>query len=214
MPRPLGPTTFTCSLQIGVYEPFPHFLRRVLDAGYHLSVTMSQACLLDSNRLSSLLEEALGWSGHISSLMVSSLNGSILAYAYRNSTPSVKAMRTQSTTMTAAFTVASEDVLVFEAQNMGATSVITPIADHILLAVTGPEPHTWPSKSQTNGEMAQDENGDQDEGAHTRGRGQNGFADSDDEEQQQIRTDLELVGQELANMLREELSALKWPNDI
>ncbi|RVX73681.1 hypothetical protein B0A52_02571 [Exophiala mesophila] len=175
---------------------------------------MSQACLLDSSRLSSLLEEALEWSDHVSSLMVSSLNGSILAYAYRNSTPSIKAMRTQSTTMTAAFTVASEDVLVFEAQNMGATSVITPIADHILLAVTGPEPHAWSSKIRINGETAQDENGNQEEGAHTLNRGQNGFADSDDEEQQQIRTDLELVGQELANMLREELSALKWPNDI
>lgn len=171
---------------------------------------MTQAGLLDSDRLSSLLEEALGWSGHVSSLMVSSLNGSILAYAYRNSTPSIKAMRTQSTTMTAAYTVASEDVLVFEAQNMGATSVITPIADHILLAVTGPEPPTQASETQENGNGLQDV----DQESYVSNGDRNGFADSDDEEQQQIRTDLELVSQELANTLRGQLSSLKWPDDI
>ncbi|EHY60196.1 hypothetical protein HRR83_009156 [Exophiala dermatitidis] len=134
----------------------------------------SQVCLLDSDRLSSLLRDALSWSlstndanggddsnnnkHSVSSLMVSAMNGSILAYAYRDGqTPSVKDMRTQSTTMTAAYsTVASEDadVLVFEAQNTGAVSVITPIADHVLLAVTGPAP-----KSKSKSKRRYDHNG-------------------------------------------------------
>ncbi|KAL2448261.1 hypothetical protein ABEF95_015635 [Exophiala dermatitidis] len=136
----------------------------------------SQVCLLDSDRLSSLLRDALSWSSStsdanggddsnsnkhsVSSLMVSAMNGSILAYAYRDGqTPSVKDMRTQSTTMTAAYsTVASEDadVLVFEAQNTGAVSVITPIADHVLLAVTGPAPK---SKSKSKSKRRYDNNG-------------------------------------------------------
>ncbi|KIX03964.1 uncharacterized protein Z518_07517 [Rhinocladiella mackenziei CBS 650.93] len=168
---------------------------------------MSQVCLLDSERLSALLREALSWSDNVSSLMVSALNGSILAYAYRDDTPSIKAMRTQSTTMTAAYTVASEDILVFEAQNMGAISVITPIADHILLAVTGPEPKQTPALR--NGEAEEMEpyavNGV--DGNHEE-------EDDEDEDHQQIRTDLEVVSQELANVLREELALLKWPDDI
>lgn len=99
--------------------------------------------------------------------------------------------------MTAAYTVASEDVLVFEAQNMGATSVIAPIADHILLAVTGPEPKL------ANGEtLDESSSNDREE------------EEDDDEAQQQIRTDLEVVSQELAHILRGELSTLKWPDDI
>ena len=146
--------------------------------------------------------------------MVSALNGSILAYAYRAETPSIKAMRTQSTTMTAAYTVASEDVLVFEAQNMGAISVIASIADHVLLAVTGPEPKpTIAAQNQRLGE-----NGDAEETGHA----VNGLHDSleeeedddDDEEHQQIRTDLELANQELANLLKAQLATMKWPEDI
>jgi hypothetical protein len=161
---------------------------------------MTQVCLLDSDRLSLLLRDAISWSNHVSSVMVSSLNGSILAYAYRDATPSIKRMRTQSTTMTAAYTVASEDILVFEAQNMGATSVIAPIADHVLLAVTGPEPKL------VNGETSAESNFDHGGGAD--------LDDEDDEEQQQIRTDLEVVSQELAHLLRGELATLKWPDDI
>ena len=175
-----------------------------------MTAIMSQVCLLDSDRLSTLLRDALSWSDHVSSVMVSAFNGSILAYAYRNSTPSIKKIRTQSTTMTAAYTVASEDILVFEAQNMGATSVIAPVAGHILLAVTGPEPHLVPTLSNE----ARIGNGDAlAEQQTTDGQG-NGFEGSDDEDQQQIRTDLEVVSQELAQLLREELATLKWPHDI
>jgi len=170
---------------------------------------MSQVCLLDSDRLSTLLQDALSWSDHVSSLMVSAMNGSILAYAYRDTTPSIKDMRTQSTTMTAAYTVASEDILVFAAQNMGAISVITRIADHVLLAVTGPEPKT--RKTLRNGnseepvEAAENGNaGEEQEEGHS----------NDEEQHQQIRTDLEIVSQELAGVLKGELARLKWPEDI
>jgi hypothetical protein len=98
--------------------------------------------------------------------------------------------------------------LVFEAQNTGAISVITPIADHILLALTGPEPrkarpaqngHLEDSKHTENGtDESQEEDGQSEE----------------DEGHQKIRTDLELASQELARVLKEELSKLKWPEDI
>lgn len=173
---------------------------------------MSQVCLLDSERLSALLRDALSWSDHVSSLTVSALNGSILAYAYRNATPSIKEIRTQSTTMTAAYTVASEDVLVFEAQNMGAISVVTPIADHILLAVTGPEPMKQKTPSpKTAGDEEQEHatNGDEVE-EQDRERAE---AESE-HEHEQVRTDIEAVSQGLATVLREELAKLKWPEDI
>ncbi len=169
---------------------------------------MSQVCLLDSDRLSALLRDALAWSDNVASLMVSALNGSILAYAYRSTTPSIKALRTQSTTVTAAYTVASEDVLVFEAQNTGAISVITPIADHVLLAVTGPEPKR--TGTLQNGQVQESEHGL--DGADEAHEGQNDL--DEDEEHQQLRTDLGVVSQELARVLRAELSMMKWPEDI
>ncbi|EXJ91187.1 hypothetical protein A1O1_04296 [Capronia coronata CBS 617.96] len=197
---------------------------------------MGQVCLLDSDRLSALLREALSWNENVSSLMVSATNGSILAYAYRGATPSIKAMRTQSTTMTAAYTVASEDSLVFEAQNTGAISVITPIGDHVLLAVTGPEPKQRISNSMPNGHP--EEEGDTAQQRVVNGRNGSSIGDDrrreeeeqeeqeeernghhyeeegEDDHQRQIRTDLEVVGQELASVLRDELAAMKWPDDI
>ncbi|EXJ69447.1 uncharacterized protein A1O5_07483 [Cladophialophora psammophila CBS 110553] len=176
---------------------------------------MTQVYLLDSDHLCSLLREALSWSENVSSLMVSALNGSILAYAYRDTTPSIKDMRTQSTTMTAAYTVASEDVLVFEAQNMGAISVIAPVADHLLLAVTGPEPKQ--KKALQNGLGQSQEHGQMANGidAHTEeeGREENDNHE-EDSDTQKIREDLEAVSQELASVLREELAVMKWPDDM
>lgn len=113
--------------------------------------------------------------------------------------------------MTAAYTVASEDVLVFEAQNMGAISVVTPIADHILLAVTGPEPKKQKTTSSKAGDEEQDHttNGDAVEELDQE------HAEADAEhEHEQVRTDLEAVSQGLATVLREELARLKWPEDI
>lgn len=168
---------------------------------------MSQVCLLESGRLSSLLQDALSWSDHVAWLMVSATNGSILAHAYRNATPSIKTMRTQSTTMTAAYTVASEDVLVVEAQNMGAISVITPIGDHVLLAVAGPEPKDQVAPLQ-NGhahelELDNGTHSDEEEDEH-----------EESTDTQQIRGDLEMVSQELSNTLREALATMRWPDDI
>lgn len=167
--------------------------------------------MMDSDRLSSLLKDALSWSDNVSSLLISATNGSILAYAYRDETPKIRDVRTRSTTMTAAYTMASEDVLVFEAQNMGGISVITLVADRVLLAVTGPElskptplpnGHAHDDENPTvNGLPEPEEHEDDD----------NVIQDADT---QQIRDDLELVCQELANTLREELVTMKLPDDI
>jgi hypothetical protein len=176
---------------------------------------MTQVCLLDSVKLSALLQDALAWSSTVDSIMVSATNGSILATASRGKAPEIKDLRTLSTTMTAAYTVASENTLVFEAQATGALSVIVPVADHVLLAVNGPptvEPDEEHELRRVNGKHAErrneapsavvdDEDQDEDETAQ-------------EQEQEQTRVDLESVSEELADILKRELSGLNWPQDI
>jgi len=171
---------------------------------------MAQVCLLDSNRLSQLLHDALSWSDKIASLMVSAKNGSILAYAFRDATPSIKSLRTLSTTMTAAYTVASEDILIFEAQNTGAISVITPIADHILLAVTGPSR----GASKGMGGSMYDHHDHRGEVDTPVDEVEDASDDDRDDDQEQLRTDLEGISQELASLLQDELADFKWPADV
>ena len=164
---------------------------------------------MDSARLSRLLSNALDWNSTVDSIMVSATNGSILATAFRYEPPSIKDLRTLSTTMTSAYTVASEDVLVFEAQATRALSVIVPVADHILLAVNGParsEAITSDDHGGINGEQA---SANSEEASHDE--------ENEDEvaaQQGQTRADLESVSEELATTLRKELSGLKWPVDI
>ncbi|KAJ9662178.1 hypothetical protein H2198_001529 [Neophaeococcomyces mojaviensis] len=165
---------------------------------------MTQVSLVDSGRLSALLREALSWNDKISSIMVSAQNGSILAYAFRQHTPSVKAMRTRSTTVTTAYAVAQQDTLVFEAQRTGALTVISAIGDQILLAVTGPEPQDVDPYEKTVHEAVADGEAD------TAGE-DSGAANP---EVTRMRSELEAVDQELAEMLRSELAGMRWPEDI
>ena len=164
---------------------------------------------MDSARLSTLLSNALDWYATVDSIMVSAANGSILATAFRHEPASIKDSRTLSTTMTSAYAVASEDVLVFEAQATRALCVIVPVADHILLAVNGParsEAATIEDRDALNGEQGSAES---EEMSHD--------AENEDElaaQQGQTRADLESVSEELAATLRKELSGLKWPIDI
>ena len=170
---------------------------------------MTQVCLLDSERLSKLLEDALDWNTTVQSIMVSAANGSILATAFRHDAPEIKDLRTLSTTMTSAYTVASEEVLVFEAQATRALSVIIPVADHVLLAVNGPArseavaSHEYANINGGKSESSRDE-----EGEEEASEGDTAL------QQEQTRVDLESVSEELAVMLRKELSGLNWPIDI
>lgn len=169
---------------------------------------MAQVSLVDSTRLSGLLREALSWNNDISSIMVSAQNGSILAYAFRQRTPSVKAMRTRSTTVTTAYAVADQDVLVFEAQRTGAMTVISSVADQILLAVTGPEPQGIDPYEKTVHEAAANE--------EANGTGAGEEQPEEDPEVKRLRTELEAVNQELASIIREDLTGMRmrWPEDI
>ena len=172
---------------------------------------MSQVFMLDSDRLSSLLRNALQLSDRVSSVMGSAANGSILAYAYRDESPKIKGIRTQSTTVTTAYTIATEDTLVFEDQDSGAISVITTVADRVLLAVTGPEPQ----------KTAPLQNGHSQDHEHPT---LNGTSEHDEEDEehavsqdtvpQQMRDDLEGVSQVIASALREEMATMRWPDDI
>lgn len=167
---------------------------------------MTQVSLVNSDRLSSLLQEALGWNDDISSIMISARNGSILAYSFRQQTPSVKAMRTRSTTVATAYAIADQDTLVFEAQRTGALTVISSIGNQILLAVTGPEPQGIDPYEKTVHEAVSDE--------ETEGAGLGGDSAELDPEIMRLRTQLEAVNQELGGMLWEELAGMKWPEDI
>lgn len=164
---------------------------------------MTQVSLVDSSRLSALLQEALSWNNDISSIMVSAQNGSILAYAFRHQTPSVKAMRTRSTTVTTAYAIAEQDTLVFEAQRTGALTVVSMIADQILLAVTGPEPQGIDPYEKTVHEAMSEDTGDTD-----------GDVEEEDSDIINLRSELEAVNQELVGMLQDELAGMKWPEDI
>jgi hypothetical protein len=173
-------------------------------------VKMTQVCLLDSNRLSSLLKDALSWSDAVSSLLVSAKNGSILAYAFKTTTPSIKTMRTKSATMTAAYVAASESTLIFESQVTGAISVITPVADHLLLAVNGAES----DEAETTHQQLYSSHQQSTSGTQTDADAEDLDSDTNEEDRAQIRQDLEFVSQELAGTLREELASMKWPDDI
>jgi len=200
-----------CSQVVSTTPPAASSLYIFLDNDI-ICYNMTQVCLLDSSRLSSLLQDALSWNDNVASLMVSAKNGSILAYAFRKATPSIKDMRTLSTTMTAAYTVASEDVLVFEAQNTHAMSVIAPIADHVLLAVNGPQSsssnndHHEPVGNDSTGEDEPSEDMNDSEG--------DAPATEHAEDGEQRRAELEVVSQELSALLREELGGMRWPEDI
>jgi hypothetical protein len=163
---------------------------------------MTQVSLIDSGRLSALLQEALTWNNEISSIMVSAQNGSILAYAFRHQTPSVKAMRTRSTTVTTAYAIAEQETLVFEAQRTGALTVVSAIADQILLSVTGPEPQGIDPYENTVHEAVAEDTGEIME-----------EAEEEDPEITRLRGELEAVNQELVGMLKDELASMKWPED-
>jgi hypothetical protein len=165
--------------------------------------SMAQFCLLDFARLSKLLEDALSWSPAASSLLVSARNGSILAYAFRSDTPSIKDMRTLSTTMTAAYTAASENTLVYESQSLNTISIIGPIADHILLAVTGARNTT---AAGDHAETPKEDEADADT--------ENEDEEQEDGTQVESRLELESISEELATILREELRNMRWPDDI
>ena len=119
-----------------------------------------------------------------------------------------------STTMTAAYTIASEDILVYEAQVTRALSVIIPVGDHILLAVNGParapSPH-GDAQSAVEAVNGEQEHADPEEDGHSM-KAQLGAEESS--EQDQFRQELQEVAEALAAILREELAGLKWPGDI
>lgn len=176
-------------------------------------VGMAQVSLLDSRQLSDLLEQALSWREAVSSLMVSATNGAVLAYAYREGSPTMKELRSLSTTTTTAYTIASEDVLVFEAQLSRALSVLAPIADHIILAVHGPGRDSTLNntlKPVSNGVDSGSNGVEVEEGDTSRIQGEEqGTYDQD-----RVRADLEYVSESLAAVLRQELRGMRWPDDI
>lgn len=111
-------------------------------------------------------------------------------------------MRTRSTTVTTAYAIAEQDTLVFEAQRTGALTVVSAIADQILLSVTGPEPQGIDPYEKTVHEAVSEDAGDLDD------------IEEMDPQTTQLHNELEAVNQELVGMLKDELAGMRWPEDI
>ena len=188
-------------------------LRRSAHVILPVPAAMTQVALLDSARLSSLLKDALTWSDSVASLLVSAKNGSILAYTCRDSTPSIKTLPTKSTTMTAAYSASADDTLILESQDTAMLSVITSVGDHLLLAVSGDEQKKPQTKHAMHSTKPQpgSEAGDVEEDGEMESEGDTQEIASRRED---IRQELEEVSSELADVLRDELQALRWPYDI
>ena len=115
-------------------------------------------------------------------------------------------MRTRSTTVTTAYEVAGQDILVFEAQRTGALTVISSVAHRILLSVTGPEPFDVDPYEKTVHEALDETNADD---------MQNGDETvTQDPAMAELRTKLEAVNHELRGIIRPDLAEILWPDDI
>lgn len=111
--------------------------------------------------------------------------------------------------MTAAYTAASENTLVYESQSSATISVIGPIADHILLAVTGAAPTSGHARFDgilLHEHTSEEHTADADTADES--------SEEDDEAMNERRLELESISEELATVLRNELRGLKWPDDI
>ena len=177
---------------------------------------MTPLAILDSKKLSESLRHALSWDDHVASLMVSARNGSIIGYAFRGPTPIIKTLRTISTTMTTAYSATSDDKLIFQSPGTKSISVISPIGDHLLLAVTSNDQDATDQVNydalkftNANGSLEQEDSVDE---AHS----DQGQDDHEEPNQlfEEVREDLESISAELVVRLEKEFSTLDWPDDI
>jgi hypothetical protein len=173
---------------------------------------MSQVALVDTARISHVLQGVLTKYASITAVLITDTNGSVFASAYRGEDSSVKIMRTQATTITSAYALSSDELLSFEADALKRLFVVTSIADRLILGVVGALPERS-VRPLTNGNVHNEEEEHEEDVSDDEG----GEVEDDSEaraDSRRIREQLELVCSELAIVLRPELANLRWPDDL
>jgi hypothetical protein len=169
----------------------------------------TELLLLEYDRMSELLNDPSFWSaaGTLTSILLVATNGSILAYAYANP-PSTRIMRSEATSYSTTYTAymnttgADQDNGVTRCVD-GQATVITSVAAHVLLAVTG----------KTSDSMTAN---------RTRSSSSSSFSSSHDQKPARDPSefpqhDLDIllsISDELTSLLRGELSDMRWPEDF
>jgi hypothetical protein len=161
--------------------------------------------LLEYDRISELLNDSTFWAapGALTSILLVATNGSILAYAYANP-PSTRVMRSEATSYSATYTAymnttgTNHDSGVTRCVD-GQATVITSVAAHVLLAVTGRT-----SDSTTSDRMVSSSS------SSFSSHHQQAATESSEFPQH----DLLSISDELTSLLKAELSDMRWPEDF
>ena len=169
----------------------------------------TELLLLEYDQMSELLSDPSFWSaaGTLTSILLIATNGAILAHAYANP-PSARIMRSDATSYSATYTAymnttgTNQDNGVTRCVD-GQATVITSVAMHVLLAVTGKT---------------------SDSTIANRTRSSSSSSSSSPHDQKAVReasevsqNDLDIllsISDELTSLLRAELADMRWPEDF
>ena len=169
----------------------------------------TELSLLEYDRISELLNDSTFWSapGTLTSILLVATNGSILAHAYANP-PSTRVMRSEATSYSATYTAymnttdTNQDNAVTRCVD-GQATVVTSVAAHVLLAITGrtsdsTTSHRTRSSSSSSLFSSQDRKA----------------AEEPSEFSQHDLDTLLSISVELTSLLRAELVDMRWPEDF
>jgi hypothetical protein len=169
----------------------------------------TELLLLEYDRMSELLNDPAFWSspGTLTSILLVATNGSILAHAYANP-PSTRTMRSEATSYSATHTAymsttgTNQDNGVTRCVD-GQATVITSVAAHVLLAVTGKSSDSTTSDRTVSSSSSSFSSPNHQQAANE----PSGFPQHD------LNT-LISISDELTSLLRAELSDMRWPEDF
>ena len=213
-------------------------------------MTMSYGQFLRHQELRNLLRKAS--ISPVTSILVIAQNGSLLS-SYHENPPSIRCLRTMACTYAAAFTSQNSDSprslvesrasyeprpVVYESLTSKTLTIVTPIADNILIAVTGHSvedssaAHNGPQHSHHSAETSHEARdgrdtlhnsyqSDKDSDVASRSSAsthqtphQNAIGDSSSSFPQHQFEELESIAHELSSTLRNELNGVRWPSDL
>lgn len=169
----------------------------------------TELLLLEYERMSELLNDATYWSAAsiLTSILLVATNGSILAHAYANP-PATRVMRSEATSYSATYTAyvhattTNPDTGVTRCAD-GQATVVTSVASHVLLAVTG----------KASDSTMSDRNMSSSSSSFSSLHGPKAAEPPSDFPQHDLDTLLS-ISDELTSLLRAELSEMRWPEDF
>ena len=195
------PILIVCIVGYVLYQ----YCARTLMEGSQLP---TEVLLLEYDRVSELLNDPAFWSmpGVLASILLIATNGSILAHAYANP-PSVRIMRSDATSYSATYTAYMNTAHTSHENGVtrcvdGQATVITSVAPHVLLAVTGKRSDSATSDKITSSSSSSTSSSHP---QHT--------ADEPSEFPQHDLDTLLSISHDLTSLLRADLSDMRWPED-